>query len=440
MWTIRLLDKTKLSLFSYFYVFCILIYAGNATVFARDLGDIRTVGNAFALLLTVGFYYVRKIPFSRNYVVSLLVFLLYAAVTSLKNHMVNPFWISQWLIWLTIAYGLCRGFGRRLFVVVETVVCHLSIIALCFWVVYLVSPGLMARIVLIFEFSRAYAEDSNVIANMIFFTLPNVEQGLGEFQLFPRNPGFAWEPGAFASMVCLGIFCNILRTNFRLRQNPPLWVFFLALISSESTTGIMTLLLMLIVWLFANRKYGWGFVVLPLAITLFSLPFVSSKMFVEYESLETLDLNDAGGALNRTYSLMLDWQEFLRHPIIGLGGWAEGTYLARVGYEVTTISGIGEMLVRFGAIMTLLFLWLLVHSARTIRQLFSTTSAYILIVTVLGMMYSYNLWTAPLYIAFWMFGFYYPIKEKKQMLARKYRLIPRRMRRRTNAVRVGLRK
>ena len=100
---IRLLDNTKFSLFNYFYIFCLFIYAGSATVFARDLGDIRTVGNAFALFLTLIFFKYNKVRLSKRFIYSILVFLLYAIVTSLNNQLINPFWISRWLIFLTIA-------------------------------------------------------------------------------------------------------------------------------------------------------------------------------------------------------------------------------------------------------------------------------------------------------------------------------------------------
>ena len=149
---IRLLDKTRIPWFNYFYIFCIIIYAGKATVFARDLGDIRTVGNAFGLVITLLFFIINKVKLTSRYFKTILVFLLYAAVTSINNRMINPFWISQWIIWLTITFGMCKGLGTRLFVTVETILFHLSIISLGLWLLQIFSPSAVEQLVRALEF------------------------------------------------------------------------------------------------------------------------------------------------------------------------------------------------------------------------------------------------------------------------------------------------
>ena len=136
-------------------------------------------------------------------------------------------------------------------------------------------------------------------------------------------------------------------------------------------------------------------------------------MLAEFQYVSDMDYRTATGstAFNRTYSLMLDWQEFLRHPLLGLGGWSKGTLYAQQGYEFATISGIGGLLSQYGAIMSILFFFLLIQSSRLIRFRMNKKNAYILIATMLGMMYSYGLWTTPIIITFWMFCVYAPPKR-----------------------------
>ena len=401
---IKLLDNSKTSLFNYFYIFCIFIYAGSATVFARSLGDLRTIGNAFAMVITLFFFLVNRIHFNRPYYISIAVFLLYAIITSIKNGLVNPRWISEWIIWLTIAYGICQGFKEKLFVVVETLLFHLCIIALVCWVIHLLRPEFMTAFVHKYAFSEPYEEECNVEVNMIIYTINNINSE-SDFSLLLRNPGFAWEPGAFASFVCLGIFCNVLRTNFKV-LNPSLWVFLLALASSQSTTGFMVFLAMVFLYLIINRKYTLLVLSIPVFILVFNMPFVKEKLFEEIENLQYADIELISGALGRLYSFQLNFEEFLRHPIIGLGGYTEGTWLAQHNYDVATISGIGNMLVYFGAVMTLLFFILLVRSCAYIKKVMKSQNAIILLITILGIMVSYNLWKQPIFIAFWMFGVY----------------------------------
>ena len=73
------------------------------------------------------------------------------------------------------------------------------------------------------------------------------------------------------------------------------------------------------------------------------MPFVKEKLFEEIENLQYADIELISGALGRLYSFQLNFEEFLRHPIIGLGGYTEGTWLAQHNYDVATISGIGNM-------------------------------------------------------------------------------------------------
>lgn len=404
---VKLLANSRTSLFNYFYMFCILIYAGQATVFTRRLGDITSVGNAFALFITLVFILHNNIKFNRYYVYSIFVFLIYAAATSLNNGLVNPTWIIRWVISLTIAYCLCQGLGKQMFAVIETVLCPLCIITLVCWIIHLLNPGLMETIVKTLEFSKPFAEEGNVVANMLFYTI--TVSGAEDYIFFIRNSGFTWEPGAFASIICFGIFCNLLRTNFRISRNVPLGIFLVTLFSTQSTTGGITLILMAGIWMIANRKFGWGIVMIPAALGLLSLPFIGDKFSDEISGLETMDYTNTyvnGGNFNRSYSLVLDFLEFLRHPILGLGGWTNGTWYAQQGYEFNTVSGIGDLLSQYGAIITILFIWLLIKSCKFIKTITGSSSAYVLIGAMLGMMYSYSLWQHPLFVAFWMFGVY----------------------------------
>ena len=400
---IQLLDRSKISLFDYLFVFSFFIYAGGATVFARELGDIRTLGNGFALFITVVFVVVNKVRFTKNYWVSIGVFLLYALATAIYYHLLNLWWISVNFLLITYGYVICRGFRNCYFVVFETIIYHLCIISIPFWILYLVFPELLSSIVKIFEFSKTYADDGNVIANMIVYTLPNKDYGNSEFSLMPRNPGFVWEPGAFASIICLGIFCNMMRTNFKLNGNRALWLFLFVLLTTQSTTGLIIFIIMILLWCIGERKYGLLAILAPVGAALFTFPFVRDKLFAEFETAQNLDYTYAHGIQGRFFSLMIDWEEFLHHPILGLGCNFQGTWLNQNGYDIVTISGLGDLLATYGAIIAIIFVVLLVKSSLCINIDLNTKQGWILIAVIIGTMISYDLWKEPLYIAFWMY-------------------------------------
>lgn len=413
---IKLLDNTRISRYNYFYMMCMMVYLGFATVFARSLGNIATWGNTFALIITIIFINKNKVKFKKNYIISILVFLLYALVTTINNGILSPFWITQWLIWLTIAYCIVYTFKDKFFVLFETLIYHLSIISFVFWIIDIIAPSTLNSIASVLHFSTAHGgEKSNVAYNLIFYTLGSHEE-LSDYVFIKRNAGFAWEPGAFASYICMAILCNSFRTDFKIKNNIPLIIFLIALFSTQSTTGTIILLAMVASWLIIKRKFWYALILVPIGIYIFQLPFVQEKLLNEYGNLEIFNLaymsDDDTYALGRMASFLLDWEEFLRHPILGLGGWTGGTWLAQFGYDnVSTISGIGGMLAMYGAIMTSLFLYLMYKSARLIAKTMSS-NGYLMFVAIIGMTISYEMWQHPIYICFWMFGVFY-IKDKR---------------------------
>ena len=411
---IKLLGNTRITKFNYFYMMCMMVYLGHATVFARSLGNLASWGNTFALIITAILIMKNRIKFDKTFFISIGVFLIYAAATTINNGLINPMWISQWIIWLTIAFCILKTFKVQLFDVYETILYQLCIVSLVFWILHIVFPSSLENICAVIQFSTPHGgENSNVASNVIFYTIGS--NGTNEFALIKRNSGFAWEPGAFASYICLAIFCNSLRRNFSLENNKSLIIFVITLISTQSTAGFMIFIVMLITWLIINRKSWHIFVIIPIVLFLFRLPFVQEKMLEEYGNLESFDLSMTSDTntytLGRMASFMLDWQEFLLHPILGLGGWSEGTWLNQFGYDnISTISGIGELLAMYGAIMTILFFYLIFKSARLVTKTISK-NGYLMLVAIIGMTISYSMWRHPIYMCFWLYGVYMVKKE-----------------------------
>lgn len=415
---IRLVDKSKISTFKFIYLFILVLFAGMSTVFARSLGDIRTIGNGFMLLLTVILIFKYHIKFKKNYVLSISIFSLYAVITFIANGVISPFWWSQWLIWLTIAYCVCYSFGWKLFASYETILTFLCIISLPLWLIYILFPDALRIVMKTIEFSKPFSEDGNVGINILFYTIPPTNNIENDYIIFPRNCGFAWEPGAFSCLINLALFCNIFRTNIRFKHNTSLWIFIVALITTQSTTGFIIFIMLLLSWLLLKHSLWYTIILIPVVVVLFNLPFVKDKFLEEYNTVQYVDVSSLGTnrsyALGRLSSFQLDLEEFSRHPILGLGGYEKGRYLNKMGYDnIATISGVGKLLSKFGIIMSIVFFYLLIKSAMLISKLYNNNRGYLLFIVILGSMISYDLWTTPILISFWIFGYFFDTTSKK---------------------------
>ncbi len=401
---IKLLDKSKVSFFDYFYLLCIIIYAGQASAFAREFGDIRTVGNAVALVLTFLFAVSKKISIRKEFLIFLGVFTLYSFLVIFSTNSFHYFlWgYSKWLIYFFVAYVICKGYGYRFVVLAETILLHLAIIGVVCWIVLLIAPGPFTRFLSSFSLTPFNDNERFTSANVLVYTVilssASGEYGVGYSII--RNSGFAWEPGAFACFMCFGLCFNALRTNFKLKNNLPFVVFLIALASAQSTTGYTTFAIMLAVWLIYNRKFLWLLVLIPAFLYMMKLPFLGDKIDDQLTGFSDATLQNAGqgDSFDRLLSFRILWDEFLRHPILGYG-FAEPDFEK---YGLHTWSGIGRLLAQYGIIMSLGFFLLLINSARKLNKFFISSSGILLVIAMIGSMVSYMIWSFPFCVVFWL--------------------------------------
>lgn len=405
---VRLLDKSRVSFLSFLYCFVMVLYAGMATKFQRGLGDITSIGNGIALVLTIIVILYERIRFTKQFWLVVGIFLFYGFLTSINNGRISPLWITKWPFLFLYAFVMCQSLKGKLLVTIEQVLFILCLIALGLWAIQVISPSTILSIVKRFEFSQPFSDEARIEANMLVFTLNSNYSYVSEWGFFPRNAGFAWEAGAFGSLVCLGLFCNMMRKDFSFKNNVPLFVFFAALFSTQSTTALMAFGVGVVIWLILRRKVKYAIILLPLVIWVLSMPFVYDKAMNEYGNSIGFSVNsvDSSQELSRLQSFSLSLYEFSQHPILGLGGDAGGSVLISKGVDSALFSGFGELLARYGIIITLLFFIALFKSCRQLNVDYNTRTAYSFVGILVAIMFGFNFWTQPVFICLWLYSFF----------------------------------
>jgi len=95
----------------------------------------------------------------------------------------------------------------------------------------------------------------------------------------------------------------------------------------------------------------------------FSLPFMSDKivsLIREAEMIELMVESSIGREIpiapQRFASFMIAFRDFIANPVLGLGGAAEESWTSQIGANVSTITGLGNLMAQHGLVGLTFFL------------------------------------------------------------------------------------
>jgi len=185
----------------------------------------------------------------------------------------------------------------------------ISVISLIFYIPSVFSDSIHSAIG---KIAPALGTDSYLSdQNFIIYTWEEKNDG------FLRNSGNFTEPGYFAAILCLALSFNILHQPKLLNKEN--FIFIIALISTFSTTGYITLFYILTFKIIFESKYKFRFLVIPFMLYLsylsyVNLDFLQNKVTYQYQT-QVIDGVEAG----RFGSTLLDIQDIKKYPLVGRG-------------------------------------------------------------------------------------------------------------------------
>ncbi|MFW9949790.1 MAG: hypothetical protein ACFFKA_06660 [Candidatus Thorarchaeota archaeon] len=114
----------------------------------------------------------------------------------------------------------------------------------------------------------------------------------------------------------------------------------------------------------------------------------------------------------RFASFVVALRDFKENPIFGYGGHTEGMYVNQIGANLSTISGIGNLLAKFGLIGFLFFIIVTISTSWLFSNSFNYKGGTLFFLIIIFSSISYGLFLIPLFMSFWMFSFYEKNFEK----------------------------
>ncbi|MBE0675358.1 MAG: hypothetical protein IH591_11915 [Bacteroidales bacterium] len=117
---------------------------------------------------------------------------------------------------------------------------------------------------------------------------------------------------------------------------------------------------------------------------------------------------DTSIAPQRFASFMIAFRDFLANPVLGLGGNAEASWTIRIGANVSTITGLGNLLAQHGLVGLVFFLISSYNTSRFFSKSFNFMGGYVFLLIILFISISYTIILLPMIMSFWMFRLFTP--------------------------------
>jgi len=407
-------DKT---LFDYLYVLVLIIYGGLASTFVRTFGTEKPMAIIIPVVLSSIMALRYKVVFNKQIFLLILFLILYHFALYLKYQSIYPILFGQLLVNFLVTYITVKALKFNFFFIYEFLLTWLAAIALFMWLIQLGLGGdnlleLAGKIPSISTFSAVTGGGVNII----IYSIQPYAQVIASNSAIARNCGFAWEPGGFAVFLNIALFVNIFYTSTGKKFNARFWILLLALLSSQSTTGyVIFILIMIFYFLQKNIRYILLFFpVLILLITIMtSLPFMREKIVQNFKEASQVDIlveesigRESAVGPQRFASFAIAFRDFVDNPLFGYGGEGEERWFRKINSNIVPISGIGNLLAQYGLSGFIFFMSILTISSRAFARNFNFKGEYLFFLIMVMITISYSVIFVPVIMSFWMFSLF----------------------------------
>ena len=340
--------------------------------------------------------------------VLLEIVIIWGILQVFKYRTFSPYPIIR-ILNLFFAYAIYYIYGKKLIPVFEKIIYTLSLCALIGWGLTIIAAPIMLSLAKASPFeARALAEGNSFIVYAI----------ADSFGLVRRNLGFAWEPGRFGSILCVGLLANLYINQFHIKKNKHFIVILMALLSSQSTTAYMTMCVVLAIYLY-NKKTKYMMFLLPIVVLgflyLLSLDFMGDKIkslwFTDDRAREwntQLDYyRQQDGVLvpQRFEGMMYECMNILHDPILG-NATSPDSYLYSVFQIHFSLSnGFLRIFANMGIFIGILYYVILYKASKGLSLLlkYKGTLAFFIVFVMINISYSWIF--EPVFLAMLIIGY-----------------------------------
>ena len=412
----------KYGRFEFFYMFVMVIYMAQATPeTSRMVASIS--GNLIPFLLPIVLTLIlcHKHPISfnnRNLYIILSLYSAWAVCSLIKYGIYTTQELSYhfFMVYaIIIAYIHNKIFGYKLLPIYEDIMVLLCKIAVWGWLIAVLLPFSSS-------FFKMFPETG--FGNNVFYLFTWMDPVKGQvYSGILRNAGCSWEPGRFAIMVALAIFCNLCQNGVKFKKNKNIWWLLIALITTQSTTGYFSVLVLYIIFLFKGFNLRSVllllFIVTPIIYCLMQLDFMAEKVTTRISNAQDLSHLEESfswnatqyedgeylGSIDRFDAMAFEWINLMNDPILGYSRNFDHSYFrTHLTTNFVLANGFVKILGMYGIFFGIIFFYFLFLSSLKIANHSNVKRKWGLIILLCMSAISYPILSIPVFTSFWFYG------------------------------------
>lgn len=346
----------------YYILSCLLIFSTDTFVVATNQNRIFFYFLPIIFIVSLFFLLLGCQNFLKS---NLIILLILLTVISANMFFYNDISKGNVYKMLLLLYGMsiCSfmdfSIFRDLYVKIMTIVCLFSLI------VYLLS--------FVITFSDYFPIITNATGfEVVFVGLTNVPVDVTD--KFIRNFGPFWEPGVYSIYLCLAVIFALKYNEMKMSLN--VYLFIMGILTTFSTTGIILLLIIFIIYLFFCQQNGKDIyiykmkILLALAVSVLLL-LTNSNIYEMVFAKLSIGSEKFSSTLARMHSVYANVGIFLDYPLIGCG-IDKYTNVLISNYDGKEGMGTNGLLIQFamyGIIVGMIYLWNLFSFCGSITQI-----------------------------------------------------------------------
>lgn len=391
------IQTNKLALLSYGYILFLVLLTCHPIPFLVRFAYFDSVPFAVGgiLIIFLFFIFFKKVTFSRDLLIILLIILVHNILIYFKFGTIHPRFYLIYLSAMLYAYIAIKILGHRLIEFLENVLFTLVLISFPFYIWASLAPESLNQFLGIFV---SEVNEWGGSSTIFYVYRPRLAS-----HIMLRNCGFCWEPGMYAITLLLAMTLNLIKNNFKL--NPRILIYSIVLITTFSTTGYISFIFVLIFYLLnANLRFTGliisAIVIIPLVIYVSQLEFITVKITDAMDQSITYLIDQSLGSDDaevihpqRLASLRIRILDFLNYPLFGYGGYSEGDWLHTVygdRVNIYPVSGLGNFIASFGSMGILLLIFGALKSSRLIAK-YEVKYSFLIFLMMLAFFVSYRI-------------------------------------------------